>query len=70
MKENYAVFPTYSCAIGLCHQSVAEFIDPDWGYKVSSGIGLSYQSARLNGLAGRYDPMPESTLSPIPGSTV
>jgi hypothetical protein len=44
---------------------VAEFIDPDWGDKVNSDIWLSYQPARLHGLAGRYDnPMPELTFSP------
>ncbi len=47
-------------------------IDPDRerGDKVNSGIGLSYLSARIHGLAGRYDnSMPESTLSPSQGST-
>jgi hypothetical protein len=40
--------------------TVVEFIDPDWGDKVNSGIGLSYRPARLHGLAGRYDnPLPE-----------
>ncbi len=34
---------------------VAECIDPDWGDKVDSDIGLSYRLARLHGLAGRYD---------------
>jgi hypothetical protein len=44
---------------------VAEFIDPDWGDKVNSGTGLPYRSARLHGLAGRYDnPIPELTLFP------
>ncbi len=44
--------------------TVAEFIDPDWGDKVNSGIGLSYWPARLHGLTGQYDnPMPELTLS-------
>jgi hypothetical protein len=28
------------------HASVAEFIDPDWGDKVNSGIGLLYRPAR------------------------
>ncbi len=46
-----------------------EFIDPDWGDKVNSGIGLSYRPARLHWLADRYDnPMPELTLSPSHGS--
>jgi hypothetical protein len=44
---------------------VAEFIDPDRGDKVVSGIGLSYRPVR----AGRYaNPMPESTLSHSQGS--
>jgi hypothetical protein len=33
-------------------QKLAEFIDPDWGDKVNSGIGLSYRPAILHGLAG------------------
>ncbi len=33
----------------------AKFIVPDWGYKVDSGIGLSYQSGRLPRPAGRSD---------------
>ncbi len=51
---------------GRCGQySIPEFIDPDWGDKVNSGIGLLYRPARLHGVAGRYDnPMPELTLSP------
>jgi hypothetical protein len=49
--------------------TVAEFIDPDWGDKVKSGIGLSHRPARLHGLWGRNDnPMPELTLSPSHGS--
>ncbi len=47
--------------------AVAEFIDPYGGYKVNSGIGLSYRPARLHGLAGLYDNpagLPETTLSP------
>ncbi len=49
---------------------VAEFLDPGWGDKVDSGIGLSYRLAGLLRLVGRYDnPMPESTLSPSQGST-
>jgi hypothetical protein len=48
---------------------VAEFIDPDLGDKVNSGIGLSYRLTRLNGMSGRYDNlMPELTLSPGKGS--
>ncbi len=48
--------------------SVAEFIVPDWGDKVNSGIRLSYLPAMLHRLAGRYDnPMPESTISPSQG---
>jgi hypothetical protein len=35
--------------------TVAEFIDPDWGHKVNSGVGLANRPARLHGLAGRYD---------------
>ncbi len=39
------------------------------GGKVDPDIGLSYRSARLHWLAGRYDnPMPEITLSPSQGS--
>jgi hypothetical protein len=46
--------------------TVAEFIDPDWGHKVNSGVGLANRPARLHGLAGLYDnPMPELTLSPF-----
>jgi hypothetical protein len=30
--------------------SVAEFIVPDWGDEVNSGIGLSYRPARLHRL--------------------
>ncbi len=38
------------------------------GDKVDSDIGLSYWSARLHGLAGRYDnPISESPISPIQG---
>jgi hypothetical protein len=49
--------------------TVAEFIDPDWGDNVNSGIGLSYRPARLHGLPARYDnPMPELTSSPSHGS--
>ncbi len=49
--------------------SMAEFIDPDWGDKVNSGIGLSYRPARPHGLAGQYEnPLLESTLSPSQGS--
>jgi hypothetical protein len=33
---------------------VGEFIYPDWGDKVNSGIGMLYRPARLHGLAGRY----------------
>ncbi len=27
--------------VGLMYNPEAEFIDPDWGFKVNSGIGLS-----------------------------
>jgi hypothetical protein len=38
---------------------------PDWGDKVNSRIGLSYQPVSLHRLEGGNDnPMPESTLSP------
>jgi hypothetical protein len=51
---------------------VADFNESDWGYKVNSGLGLSYsyRPARLHGLtAGRYDnPMPELNLSSSHGS--
>jgi hypothetical protein len=48
---------------------VAEFIDPDWGDKVNTGIGLWYRPARLHGPAGRYDnPIPEPELTLIPQS--
>ncbi len=44
-------------------------MDPDWGDKVNSGIGLSHWPARLHGLAGRYDnPMPELDFIPRHGS--
>ncbi len=33
----------------------AKVMVPDWGYKVDSGIGLSYRHAKLHRLAGRYD---------------
>jgi hypothetical protein len=43
----------------------AQFLVPDWGDKIGSGVGLSYRPVRLHRLAWRYDnPMPESTLSP------
>ncbi len=43
---------------------VAKFFVPDWGDIVDSGIGLSYQLARIHRLAARNDnPMPESTLT-------
>jgi hypothetical protein len=46
--------------------TVAEFIVPNWGDKVNSGIVLSYGAARLHHLAGWYtNPMPESTISPV-----
>jgi hypothetical protein len=53
--------------MGIAKRPVTKFIVPDWGGdKVDSGIGLSYRSARLHRLAGRYDNyMPESTTSPI-----
>ncbi len=35
--------------------SEAEFIVPDWGDKVNSGIGLPYRPFRLQRLAGWYD---------------
>ena len=38
------------------------------GDVVDSGIGLSYRSASLSSLTGRYDkPMLESTISPLSG---
>jgi hypothetical protein len=47
------------------NNTVAKFLVPDWGELVDSGIGLSYRSAGLHKLAGRYDnPMPESTIFP------
>jgi hypothetical protein len=43
----------------------AEFIVPDWGDKVNSGIGLSYRPARLNRLMARYNNhMSELTMYP------
>ncbi len=48
-------------------KAVVEFIDPDWGDKVNSDIGLSYWPARLHRIVGGYD-NPELTLSPIQGS--
>ncbi len=51
---------------------VADFIDPDWGDKVNSGIGLSYRPACQTTWTGGdgpvSNPMPESTLSPSQGS--
>ncbi len=47
-------FPTImECRLRLSGREVAEFINTDWGDKVNSGIGLSYRSARLYGLASR-----------------
>jgi hypothetical protein len=47
------------------YSKVSEFIDPDRGDKVKSGIGLSYRHARIHGLADQNDKsMPESTLTP------
>ncbi len=55
----------FGLALGF---AVAEFIDPDWGDKVNSGIRLLYWPDRLHGLADRYDnPMLELTLSPQSG---
>ncbi len=34
------------------HSPVAEFIVPDWGDKVNTGIGLSYRPTRLHRLCG------------------
>ncbi len=48
-------------AVNLLY-SEAEFIVPDWGDKVNSGIGLSYRPARLHRLAGRYG----TAVMPIP----
>jgi hypothetical protein len=43
---------------------VAKFLVPDWGYIVDSGIGLSYNPARLHRMAGLFDnPKQESTIS-------
>ncbi len=67
----YIVSPAYSYTTILTvspHKTVAEFIDPWMGYKVNSGIGLSYCPASTCSLAGRYNPMPELTLSPQSGS--
>ncbi len=45
---------------------VEQYIDPDWGDKVNSGIGLLYRPARLHRLADRYDnSVPELTVSPV-----
>jgi hypothetical protein len=56
-SPNYRTFVTSTTA--------AEFLVPDWGDKVNSGIGFSYRPAGLHRLAGRYDnPMPELTISP------
>ncbi len=53
----------------MVESPVTEFKDSGWGDKTNSGIGLSYQPARLDGLAGWHDnPMPELTLSPNHGS--
>jgi hypothetical protein len=37
----------------LC--KVTKFLVPDWGDIIDSGIGLSYRTARLHRLAGRYE---------------
>jgi hypothetical protein len=40
-------FPSFLLKLGMINfWVVAEFIDPDWGDNVNSGIGLSYQPAR------------------------
>ncbi len=45
--------------------TVANFLVPDWGDIVNSGIWWSYRPARLHRPMGRYaNPMPESTISP------
>ncbi len=47
---------------------LSEFLDPDWGDKVNSGLWLPYWPARLHGTVVRNDnPMPELTLSPSSG---
>jgi hypothetical protein len=48
--------PQFKKTMFLVSRAVAEFtefIDPDWGDKFNSGIGLSYQPAMLHGLATR-----------------
>ncbi len=38
----------YNKKLSLDKSSVPEFIVPDWGDEVNSGIGLSYRSVRLH----------------------
>jgi hypothetical protein len=46
-----------------------EFIDPDWGDKVNSGIGLSHLPARL-WAGGPYDGQPYAGNDFIPQSWI
>jgi hypothetical protein len=49
----------------LAASLVAKFRVPDWGNKVDSGTGLSYQPAKLHRLAGKCgNPMSESPVYP------
>ncbi len=41
---------TYSIYASLRSQSEAQFMVPDWGYKVDCGIGLSYRPVGLHTL--------------------
>ncbi len=43
---------------------VAEFIGPNWGDIVNTGIGLTYRPAMLHGLAGRPTTLCRSQLYP------
>ncbi len=59
-------FVCYRLFIGSPPHStpLAKFIVPDGRDNVNSGIGLSYRHARLHRLAGRYDNLCRSWLSP------
>jgi hypothetical protein len=53
-------FPKYPTLFFLSYSNedqepVANFIVPDWGDRVDSGVGLLYRPDRLHRLAGRYD---------------
>ncbi len=61
-----AVLSTYSSIAERYHCPAAKFLV--LGDKVDYGIWLSYRPASLCSRAGRYHPMPYSTVSPQSGS--